>query len=102
MQLHEPVQCTAAAVAAVAVTGESAASLDEKRMPTRLFTCVGERHGAAFALDGGGDGKPEDTSERRSSARRASGGEISASGGKPTVNGGMATTLARAEEAMRV
>ena len=63
-----PLKLTADIVA-VAVTPPLATGLDVLKMPTRNFTSVGERSGAAFSLDGGGDGKAEDTAERLKQAK---------------------------------
>ena len=60
-------------ILAVAVTPPLATGLDVHTMPTRIFTGVGERQGAAFALDGGGDGKAEDVVESLSRPRSLSG-----------------------------
>ena len=54
----------AADIVAVAVTPPLATGLDVHKMPTRNFASVGERLGAAFSLDGGGDGKAENVPAR--------------------------------------
>ena len=58
-----PLKLTADIVA-VAVTPSLATGLDVHKMPTRNFASVGERLGAAFSLDGGGDGKAENVPAR--------------------------------------
>ena len=68
LQMGSPIKLTSDIVA-VAVTPPLATGLDVLKMPTRMFQAVGEKAGAAFSLDGGGDGKAEDVAESLSRSR---------------------------------
>ena len=72
LQMGSPIKLTSEIVA-VAVTPPLAIGLDVLKMPTRMFQAVGEKAGAAFSLDGGGDGKAEDVAESLSRSRSLSG-----------------------------
>ena len=74
-------------ISAMAVTPPLATGLDVQTMPTRMFQAVGEKAGAAFSLDGGGDGKVEDVAAAKAAmtlSRRSSAGSLGGSfyGGK--------------------
>ena len=71
LQMGKPLQL-GAGIAAVAVTPPLATGLDVHTMPTRIFNAVGDKAGAAFSLDGGGDGKAEDVAESLSRSRSLS------------------------------
>jgi len=74
LQMGSPIKLTSEIVA-VAVTPPLATGLDVLKMPTRMFQAVGEKAGAAFSLDGGGDGQSEDVAaaKAKSLSRRATG-----------------------------
>ena len=75
LQMGTPIKLTSDIVA-VAVTPPLATGLDVLKMPTRMFQAVGEKAGAAFSLDGGGDGQSEDVvaAKAKSLSRRSTGG----------------------------
>ena len=74
LQMGSPIKLTSEIVA-VAVTPPLATGLDVLKMPTRMFQAVGEKAGAAFSLDGGGDGQSEDVAaaKAKSLSRRSTG-----------------------------
>ena len=74
LQMGSPIKLTSDIVA-VAVTPPLATGLDVLKMPTRMFQAVGEKAGAAFSLDGGGDGQSEDVAaaKAKSLSRRSTG-----------------------------
>ena len=67
LQMGTPFKLTADIVA-VAVTPPLATGLDVQRMSIRMFQAVGDKAGAAFSLDGGGDGKSEDVAAAKAAA----------------------------------
>ena len=75
-EMGSPLKLTAD-IAAVAVTPPLATGLNVQKLPTRQFISVGEKSGAAFSLDGGGDGKSEDVAAAKAAktlSRRSTNG----------------------------